>query len=305
MRLEHLIYLVAVVEQKSIHKAAEILYVSQPNISRMIKGLEDDLGVAVLKRSNHGVSLTKEGENVYYYARSIVKQLQALKRLKEDKEFIIHQSLNISVANLILEDTMMLKFYDHANSQYIDIDIKEVNTETLIQQIHNIESEIGISVVTSFQLDDFKKIVELKGLQMQLLDTKPLKFHVHKGHELAKRDSIKMHEVLSYPSIQLPHDYFSYLNFSQREDGVTFSDIDSTICMNNYHSIINMLKHTDAFLFGNVWHEEELNRCGIATKGFEGTDINMHLIWVKRKKEVLSQEAVWFIEMLKEVYLNK
>ncbi|MEG0157380.1 MAG: LysR family transcriptional regulator [Anaerovoracaceae bacterium] len=75
MKLSELKYFVEVAEQQSIRKAAENLYTSQPNLSRAIKSLEEKLGDSLFVRSNHGVTLTKTGQSVYYYAKSILDQV--------------------------------------------------------------------------------------------------------------------------------------------------------------------------------------------------------------------------------------
>ena len=48
MDVKALTYYVAIVDQKSINKAAEILYISQPVLSRTVQALEDELGVQLL-----------------------------------------------------------------------------------------------------------------------------------------------------------------------------------------------------------------------------------------------------------------
>ena len=51
MNLLHLKYAVEVAKTSSITKAAENLYMGQPNLSRGIKELEESLGVVLCKRT--------------------------------------------------------------------------------------------------------------------------------------------------------------------------------------------------------------------------------------------------------------
>lgn len=69
-------YIVAVAECRSISKAAEILFISQPSLSRYISKLETELGLRLFVRSSDGVSLTKAGEVYVEYAKEI-KRLQS------------------------------------------------------------------------------------------------------------------------------------------------------------------------------------------------------------------------------------
>src|SRR5438445_2155117 len=62
MELRHLRYFVAVGEALNFTKAATRLRLAQPALSRQVSDLEDELGVDLLKRTSHGVTLTEEGK---------------------------------------------------------------------------------------------------------------------------------------------------------------------------------------------------------------------------------------------------
>lgn len=64
-------YFMGAVECRSMSKAAESFFISQPAISKHIGNLEQELGVTLLKRSSVGVSLTDAGKLIYdYFATS-------------------------------------------------------------------------------------------------------------------------------------------------------------------------------------------------------------------------------------------
>ena len=62
MQIQQLTYFVAIAEQGSINKAAEKLFVTQPNLSKAISNLENELKVRIFNRTNKGVVLTDEGQ---------------------------------------------------------------------------------------------------------------------------------------------------------------------------------------------------------------------------------------------------
>lgn len=65
-----------VAQHKSFTKAAEALGNNQPNITRCMNNLEQDLGCKLFVRTNHGVSLTPEGKQLYSRAAVAFEQLR-------------------------------------------------------------------------------------------------------------------------------------------------------------------------------------------------------------------------------------
>jgi DNA-binding transcriptional LysR family regulator len=62
MELKQLQYFTEVVKHGSFSKAAEYLYISQPNISNVIKDLEAELDVKLLIRTTRKLELTDTGK---------------------------------------------------------------------------------------------------------------------------------------------------------------------------------------------------------------------------------------------------
>ena len=72
MELRTLKYFVAVVEEKSITKAAEKLCIAQPPLTRQIKNLETELGVTLFERGTRPIRTTEVGNYFYQYAVQIL-----------------------------------------------------------------------------------------------------------------------------------------------------------------------------------------------------------------------------------------
>ncbi len=64
-------YVIAVAECKSISRAADLLYISQPSLSRYLSNLEDELGVNLFIRTINGTELTEAGKIYLEYAKEI------------------------------------------------------------------------------------------------------------------------------------------------------------------------------------------------------------------------------------------
>ncbi len=83
MNLKQLEYFVAVAELGSFSKAAVILNIAQPALSRQVRLLETDLHVTLLMRNGRGVVLTEAGKRLFDHSIGI---LQLVSRVREDIE---------------------------------------------------------------------------------------------------------------------------------------------------------------------------------------------------------------------------
>lgn len=83
MELRHLRYFVAVAAHGSFNRAAEILHLTQPPLSRQVKDLEEELGVPLLVRGANAVKLTAAGELFYEEAREVLARAdEAVRRVR-------------------------------------------------------------------------------------------------------------------------------------------------------------------------------------------------------------------------------
>jgi len=83
VNLRQLEYFVAVAELGSFSKAAVILNIAQPALSRQVRLLETDLHVTLLMRNGRGVVLTEAGKRLFDHSVGI---LQLVSRVREDIE---------------------------------------------------------------------------------------------------------------------------------------------------------------------------------------------------------------------------
>ena len=82
-------YFLAVVREESITRAAEILHITQPTLSRQLAALEEDLGVRLFNRGAHGITLTNEGVLLRRRAEEIAALVDKTEReLLEQDEFV-------------------------------------------------------------------------------------------------------------------------------------------------------------------------------------------------------------------------
>ncbi|MBM9462119.1 LysR family transcriptional regulator [Aeromicrobium sp. YIM 150415] len=72
MQVQQLAYFLAVAEARHFTRAADVVGVSQPTLSKQVRALENSLGTALFTRTRHGAELTSAGETLLPHARRIV-----------------------------------------------------------------------------------------------------------------------------------------------------------------------------------------------------------------------------------------
>ncbi|HWI55614.1 MAG TPA: LysR family transcriptional regulator, partial [Bacillota bacterium] len=76
MELRHLRYFVATAETENVSRAALKLHVSQPALSRQIRDLEEELGLALFERSAKSVRLSEAGRAFLPEARAVLQRAE-------------------------------------------------------------------------------------------------------------------------------------------------------------------------------------------------------------------------------------
>src|SRR5258706_1626974 len=112
MELRHLRYFVAVAAHGSFNRAAEILHLTQPALSRQVKDLEEELDVPLLVRGQNTAKLTEAGELFYEEAREVIARAdEAVQQAEEHTSEL--QSLTNLVCRLLLEKKKKKKKQTH------------------------------------------------------------------------------------------------------------------------------------------------------------------------------------------------
>ncbi len=117
MRLEQLQYFEKVYKEKSMVRAAEKLFISQPALSIAISNLEKELGVTLFERTRNGIVPTTFGEKLIEPVCEIQKNLDSIYAIINKK----HEELHI-----IVEPMTLVKLISNVLGLYKD-DFGQVN----------------------------------------------------------------------------------------------------------------------------------------------------------------------------------
>ena len=146
MNILHLKYAVEVEKTRSINRAAENLFMAQPNLSRAIRELEESLGITIFHRTSKGISVTPQGEEFLQYAKKILSQIDEVEALYKNAR-TGKQSFSISVPRASYISAAFTEFskkidaeedlLDQMNEEITSFLIKVASLENATGQIQN------------------------------------------------------------------------------------------------------------------------------------------------------------------------
>ena len=177
MDIRHLHYFLEVAKQKNMTKAAEILHVSQPALSKMVKSLEEELGMTLFIRSNKASEVTDAGLIVMEYSQRIIALLDEMRITLSDMTNLQHGSIHIGIppiAGSLFFPKVIAAF--HSAFSNIKINITEYPAPKLMKKVVDGEIDLGIAVLPIHE-DDI--------LTYPIVNEK-MKLLVHVDHPFAK-----------------------------------------------------------------------------------------------------------------------
>ena len=144
MNILHLKYAVEVERTRSITGAATNLFMSQPNLSRAIKELEESLGITLFKRTSKGIVTTPQGEEFLFRAKEILAKLDDLEAVYRKAEPEL-QSFNISTPRACYITRAFTRLVNSLDTEKeMDLNYQETNSDRSINNILQSNYNLGI-----------------------------------------------------------------------------------------------------------------------------------------------------------------
>ena len=168
MEIKQLEYFVITCQKGSFNQAAECLYTTQPNVSKVIGSLEKELGRKLFERTSRGIHITPYGETVREYAQNILHNIGLINSMadrNQGEKFTISTYPSNMIARLLTD------FYKEWGISYI-VEHQEGTVEEVCNRVSQGMSEIGIVYVAQNQLNSFQHILSHKKLKFEPIDIK-------------------------------------------------------------------------------------------------------------------------------------
>ena len=195
--LQQLRILKAVATEKNFTKAAEILYLSQPSLSKQIKTLEKNLDTSLINRESNKISLTENGKVLLKYSERILalceESCRALIDLKNGERGNLTVGASQTIGTYLMPRVLALFTQNHPQ---IDLKVQVNSTRIIANSIVN--REIDVAVVGGEISDDLKKTLRIEDFVHD-----ELSLIISKSHPFAKNKKINKEDLYCLDFITL------------------------------------------------------------------------------------------------------
>lgn len=123
MKIEDYRLLITLDETRTLRKAAEILYISQPAVTQRLKAIESAFGVDIFIRTKKQLITTTEGAMVIEHARDMLKRERLFFDKMQAHMGEVNGTISIGCSSLIGQ-TLLPQILSHYNDQYPNVEIQ-------------------------------------------------------------------------------------------------------------------------------------------------------------------------------------
>lgn len=294
MKLENYYNIVEVWKCGSISKAAQNLYLSQPNLSLSIRNIELELGFDIFKRKSTGVELTEEGRLFIRSAQNILNEVENIKKIP----FMFNKYKNLSVS--CTNSAFFMKTFIAFKEKYPEESCRDYFKETGLRQTISdvIEQRYRLSLFYCFEerKNHYQELARQYNLEMlTLMEGFPVELIVSAQSPLLQEvclpfSDITRHRFVTYEDYPF-EDWLQILGFKNGKNVTYIYDrggLVDTIRQGGYLSVIMK----GAIKTGKATGCVSLPICGL--NSFLG------VYMMKQKSYALSPREYRFVKYVKE-----
>ncbi|WP_179090209.1 LysR family transcriptional regulator [Paenibacillus sp. FSL H8-0548] len=199
MDLKHLNYFVAVAEAGSFTLAARKLHITQPSLSKMVRLLEEDLGVQLIDRSSKQIELTDAGMTILRSAKQIIQSFEHMSSELEEVVSLKKGTLRLGIPPMVgsyFLPAIIEKFL--TSFPHIKLQVIEQGGKSLEQDL--LQGELDFSMV-------ILPVKDIEKYHIFPCINENLRLVVHSNHRLASCSSIAMKQLADESFIMFRKDF--------------------------------------------------------------------------------------------------
>ncbi len=267
MDLKQLQYLVTCAQAGSFSDAAKILYSTQSSVSKVIKALEDNLGMQLFERLPRGIRLTVQGQKVYHYACRITNEVEVLENMSANG---MTKWIRISMNPSSWFADQFVDFYNETYEKNYHFQLTTAGVRSVMERVRDYMDDIGFVYILSQQKENFLHELAKNKLQFVSLHETDVILYPGRQTELydLEKETVNLGELEGVRFIQNYQDEFFDIG-SVNEEAFQWKDLDISVLTNSDYIMERMLKNSKVSNVSGSYLSE--NKAGTAP----GIPLNM------------------------------
>ena len=295
MTLQQLRQVITISTSRSMNEAAKTLFVSQPNLSAVVKELEEEIGITIFIRSNRGIAITPEGEEFLGYARQVVEQYQLLESRYISGE--TKKKFSVSMQHYSFAVKAFVELVKEVGMEEYEFAVHETQTNQVIENVRSMKSEIGVLFLSELNEAVLMKLFNEYDLVFEELFVCDTYVYLWKGHPLADYEVISMEDLEPYPCLAFEQGQNNSFYFS--EEMKSTYDYKRVIKADDRATMLNLMIGLKGYTLC----------CGIISEELNGNDYlsiplkeseKMHIGYIRHKGIKLSPMGEIYLKELRK-----
>ncbi|MES2258373.1 MAG: LysR family transcriptional regulator [Pseudomonadota bacterium] len=234
MELRHLRHFVAVAEELHFGRAALRLGMAQPPLSQSLMRLEANLGVTLLDRKHHHVTLTPAGQALLKESRPLLAQAALAEMAVQRAAAGVLPHLRISFVPMSLMRILPLAIRQFRHAwPGVQVQLAERSSRHTVDNLRNGSIDLGVVV---------RSLVDADGLELRTIERTRIVAAIPAQWPLGQRTSVRLAELASASFVLFPqqmiNNFYTAFEATCRNAGFT-PDISQQV--NQAYTMFNLV----------------------------------------------------------------
>ncbi len=301
MNLQQLQYVIQVEKHRSFNKAAKVLFITQPTLSRAIKSIEAELGITLFTRSTQGVELTLAGEKFINFARSVTAQFEEISSAQFKGERLSPAFRLSTISSTFVSEAFVKMCELSKDEPFFRYTLNITRAVNVVDEVYNNQCDIGVIFIGSTHKDLWTNVLVSKGLVYTQLGTTRLNILISNLDTLAKKESVTLDDLANHTYVYLhPHDkdnesiyYLDYFNLIPNETQK------KAILTYDREVAYQLVSRTKAFSFAYNQQKDYAHRYQLTCVPLATPNVQVELGYVIKVNSRLNDMCKKFLELLR------
>ena len=296
MTLQQMNYLLTIAESRSMNKASEKLYISQPTLTSAVRDVEKEIGIPVFHRTHKGVTPTAEGEELLQRIKKVYKQYEeVMEYYRDDSNY--RRKFAVSMQHYSFAVKAFIKMAQRYDSKKFDLALRETKTIDVINDVSTLKSELGIIYISDANQKVINKLMRENELEFtELIKCLP-SVYLARSHPLANEKELTFEQLEPYPCLSFEQggDADIYLS----EEMLIEHAYQKTVKATDRATMMNLMAGLNGYTLCSSIYSEKLSGDHFLVIPFKYDDITkntMTIGYITKKNWEISSMGKQFLE---------